>query len=99
MSLGRENRWPPLMKLRILLGCLLVATVALGVAAYQTIRWAEGPVIPAEDRPPSKLVGIPDGATFQEVATMLEREGLNKAGAFFVYSGKPQSADRKVHAG
>jgi len=87
------------MKLRIILGCLLVATVALGVAAYQTIRWAEGPVIPAEEHPPSKVVVIPDGATFQQVATMLEREGLIKTSAFFVYSGKSQSADRKVHAG
>jgi len=42
---------------------------------------------------------IPDGATFQQVATMLEREGLIKTSAFFVYSGKSQSADRKVHAG
>jgi len=29
------------MSLRIILGLLLVAVVALGVAAYQTIRWAE----------------------------------------------------------
>jgi UPF0755 protein len=87
------------MKLRIILGCLLVGTVALGVVAYQTIRWAEGPVIPAEERPPSKVVVIPDGSTFQQVAMMLEREGLIKNSSFFVYSGKSQSADRKVRAG
>ena len=73
--------------------------VALGVAAYQTIRWAEGPAIPPEEHPPSKVVVIPDGSTFQQVATMLEREGLIKTSVFFVYSGKSQSADRKVHAG
>ena len=56
------------MKLRIVLGCLLVAMVALGVAAYQTIRWAEGPAIPTEEHPPSKVVVIPDGSTFQQVA-------------------------------
>ncbi len=34
------------MSLRIILGCLLVVVIALGVAAYQAIRWAEGPAIP-----------------------------------------------------
>jgi UPF0755 protein len=87
------------MRLRIILGSLLVVMVALGVAAYQAIRWAEGPVIPAEAHPPSKIVVIPDGSTFQQVATMLEREGLIKSSLFFLYSGKSQSADRKVRAG
>ena len=73
--------------------------VALGVAAYQTIRWAEGPAIPTEQHPPSKVVVIPDGSTFQHVATQLEREGLIRSGMYFVYFGKSQSADRKVHAG
>jgi UPF0755 protein len=73
--------------------------VALGVAAYQTIRWAEGPVIPTEEHPPSKVVVIPDGSTFQQVAALLERERLIKSRFFFVLFGKSQSADRKVHAG
>src|SRR5262245_2026439 len=87
------------MSLRIILACLLVSMVALGVAAYQTIRWAEGPAIPAEQHPPSIVVVIPDGSTFQHVATQLEREGLIRSSIFFVYFGKFQSADRKVHAG
>jgi UPF0755 protein len=87
------------MNLRIVIGFLLVAMVALGVAAYQTIRWAEGPVIPAQERPPSKVVVIPDGSTFQHVASLLEREGLIKSRTVFVLLGKSQSADRKVHAG
>jgi UPF0755 protein len=73
--------------------------VALGVAAYQTIRWAEGPVIPTEAHPPSKVVVIPDGSTFQYVAALLEREGLIKNRFVFVLIGKSQSADRKVQAG
>ena len=73
--------------------------VVLGVAAYQTIRWAEGPVIPAEKHPPSKVVVIPDGSTFQQVAELLERNGLIKNSSVFVLLGKYQSADRKVHAG
>ena len=73
--------------------------VGLGVAAYQTIRWAEGPAIPTDTHPPSKVVVIPDGSTFQHVATLLEREGLVKSSFSFVLFGKSQSADRKVHAG
>jgi UPF0755 protein len=73
--------------------------VALGVAAYQAIRWAEGPAIPTEEHPPSKVVLIPDGSTFQFVASLLEREGLIKSSFAFVLFGKSQSADRKVHAG
>jgi UPF0755 protein len=87
------------MSLRIILGCLLVAIVALGVAAYQAVRWAEGPAVPTEEHPPSKVVVIPDGSTFQQVAALLEREQLIKSSSVFVLFGKSQSADRKVHAG
>jgi len=73
--------------------------VALGVAAYQTIRWAEGPAIPTEEHPPSKVVVIPDGSTFQFVASLIEREGLIKSRSFFAFIGKLQTADRKIHAG
>src|SRR5262245_1019530 len=87
------------MKLRVMLGCLLVVAVALGVAAYQAIRWAEGPAVPTEAHPPSKIVIIPDGSTFHQVAELLEREHLIKNSSIFVLFGKSQSADRKVHAG
>ena len=40
---------------------LLVVIAVLGVAAYQTIKWAQGPVVPPEQHPPSKVVVIPDG--------------------------------------
>ncbi len=73
--------------------------VGLGVAAYQTIRWAEGPVIPAQERPPSKIIVIPDGSTFQFVASLLERERLIRSHSAFVLLGKSQSVERKVHAG
>ena len=42
---------------------------------------------------------IPDGSTFQFVASLLERERLIKSRAAFILFGKSQSADRKVHAG
>jgi UPF0755 protein len=87
------------MKLRVILVLLLVAVVALGMAAYQAMRWAEGPAVPAQDYPPSKVVVIPDGSTFQQVASLLERERLIKSRAAFMLLGRSQSADRKIHAG
>ncbi len=87
------------MNRRIIFGLLLVATAVLGVAVHQTIRWAEGPAVPAQKHPPSKVVLIPDGAPFQQVAAMLEREHLIKSRSAFVLFAKSQSADRKVHAG
>jgi UPF0755 protein len=87
------------MRLRIILGCLLIGVVALGVAAYQAIRWAEGPAIPTEEHPPSQVVVIPDGSTFQHVAVLLEHERLIKSSSIFVLFGKSQFVDRKVHAG
>ncbi len=78
---------------------ILVVVAVLGVAAYQAIKWAEGPVIPANQNPPSKVVTIPDGATFQQVATLLERERLIKSRQAFLLLGRSQSADRKIHAG
>lgn len=66
---------------------------------HQTIRWAEGPVVPTAKHPPSKVVVITEGAPFQQVAALLERERLIKSRSAFVILGKSQSADRKVHAG
>src|SRR5262249_34022991 len=87
------------MKLRTILVLLLIAAGALGVAAYQTIKWAEGPAVPPQQNPPSKIVVIPDGATFQQVASLLKRERLIKSRIAFVLLGRAQSADRKIHAG
>jgi UPF0755 protein len=87
------------MKLRITIVLLLVAVVVLGLAAYQAVKWAEGPVVPAQERPPSKVIFVPDGSTFQQVAVLLERERLIKSRSAFILLGRSQSADRKIHAG
>lgn len=42
---------------------------------------------------------IPDRSTFQQVAALLEQEGLIKSRLAFVWLGRFQSADRKIHAG
>src|SRR5262249_34221742 len=87
------------MKLKIVVGFLLVVIVALGMAAYQTIRWAERPAVPPNQHPSSKVVVILDGSTFQQVATLLDREGLIRSRFAFLLFGKWQSADRKIYAG
>jgi UPF0755 protein len=87
------------MKLRSILLLLLVAVAALGVAAYQIIKWAEGPAVPARLNPPSKVVSIPDRTSFQQVAALLEQERLIKSRLAFLWLGRFQSADRKIRAG
>lgn len=69
------------------------------MAAYQAVKWAQGPVVPAHERPPSKVIRVPDGSTFQQVAALLERERLIKSRSAFILLGRSLSADRKVHAG
>ena len=87
------------MKLRSILAILLLAVAALGIAAYQIVKWAEAPAVPARLHPPSRVVTIPDRSTFQQVAAQLEQEGLIKSRLAFVWLGRFQSADRKIHAG
>ncbi len=63
------------------------------------MKWAEAPVVPESEHPPSTLVVIPEGATFQKVASALERERLIKSRSAFVLLGKAQEAERKIHPG
>ncbi|MCC6140608.1 MAG: endolytic transglycosylase MltG [Nitrospira sp.] len=87
------------MKLRVIL-IVLVLTVALaGVAAYQMMKWAEAPVAAEAEHPLSKVVVIAEGATFQHVAGLLERERLIKSRSAFVLLGKSRAADRKIRPG
>jgi len=69
------------------------------MAAYQAIKWAEGPAVPPQEHPPSKVVSIPEGSTFHQAALLLERERLIKSRSAFVLLGRWHSADRKIHAG
>ena len=73
--------------------------MAGGVAWYQTIRWAEAPLSTEAEHPPSKIVVIPEGAPFQQVAAMLEEEQVIKSRSAFLWLGKSQEAERKIHPG
>ncbi len=71
----------------------------VAVAGYQVVRWAESPVATDADKLPSKIVTIPEGSTFQQVASLLAREHLIKSRAAFLVLGKANVADRKIHPG
>jgi UPF0755 protein len=73
--------------------------VAVGLAWYLTIRWAEAPLSSDAEHPPSKIVVIPEGAAFQQVAALLEEEQLIKSRSAFLWLGKSQEAERKIHPG
>ncbi len=77
----------------------MILVAVAGLAAYQILKWAQGPVVPAQEQPPAKVVVIPDGATFQQVASLLERERLIRSRSAFVFLGRSQSADRRIQAG
>ncbi|HXV69590.1 MAG TPA: endolytic transglycosylase MltG [Nitrospira sp.] len=83
---------------RILIGLALILALG-GLAGYQMMRWIEAPVLPESDHPTPQIVTIPEGATFQQVAGLLEREQLIKSRSAFVLFGKTQEADRKIHPG
>jgi UPF0755 protein len=87
------------MKARLILIALVLVVVLGGLAGYQMIRWAKAPVQSEADHPPSKIVVIPEGATFQYVAALLERERLIKSRSAFVLLGKAHAADRRIHPG
>lgn len=78
---------------------LLVAFLVTGVIGYQMIRWADSPVSGDPSRAQPKLVMIPDGATFQQVAVQLEQERLIKSRSRFVLLGRSNSADRRIISG
>ncbi|MDH4082006.1 MAG: endolytic transglycosylase MltG [Nitrospira sp.] len=82
----------------ILIGIITVVAIAATVV-YQTIRWAEGPVLSESDHPVNKIVVIPEGATFLQAAVLLEREQLIRSRSRFVMLGKSQDADRKIQPG
>ncbi|MEW6248155.1 MAG: endolytic transglycosylase MltG [Nitrospirota bacterium] len=79
---------------------LIVASLALGgIAGYQVMQWAAAPAASHSDAPPTKIVLVPEGASFQQVAALLEREQIIKSRSAFLLLGKANDADRKIHPG
>lgn len=87
------------MKVRLILIIGLIAVVLAGLAGYLTIRWAEAPLQSESEHPPAKIVVISEGATFHQAAALLEQQQLIKSRLAFVFMGKAQEAERKIHPG
>lgn len=79
---------------------LIVASLGVGgIAGYQVMQWAAAPAASQSDTPPPKIVLVPEGASFQQVAALLEREQLIKSRSAFLLLGKANDADRKIRPG
>lgn len=73
--------------------------ILAGLAGYQVLRWAQSPVVSASPKPPSHIVVIPEGSTYQQVAAILKREHLIRSRWAFLLLGKTRAIDRKIHPG
>jgi len=87
------------MQMRSIKGLILAIVILAGLAGYQVLRWAQSPVASGQPKPPSHIVLIPDGSTFQQVATILKREQLIRSSFAFLLLGKTRDIDRKIQPG
>jgi UPF0755 protein len=88
-----------MMQMRSIKGLILTVVILAGLAGYQVLRWAQSPVVSGQPKPPSHIVLIPDGSTFQQVATILKREQLIRSSFAFLLLGKTRDIDRKIQPG
>jgi len=63
------------------------------------IRWVESPILSESDHPPSTIIVISPGSTFQQVAGLLDAAGLIKSRSAFLWLGRAQEAERKIQPG
>ncbi len=77
----------------------LVAAVVAGIIGYRTLQWADGPVAAPDQHPPSQIVVISEGSSFQHVASLLERLQLIKSKSRFLMLGRNDGADRRIISG
>jgi UPF0755 protein len=84
------------MKRRLTPVLIGVALCAAGFAGYQ---WMTQPLASQGDPGPVRIVDIPEGATFRQVATLLEQEGIIGSRWAFLLLGKLAFADRRILAG
>lgn len=73
--------------------------ILTGLAGYQVLRWAQSPVASGQPKPPSRIVVVPEGSTFQQVATLLKQEHLIRSRSAFLMLGKTRDIDRKIQPG
>ncbi len=87
------------MQKRLIAGLVLATVMLLTLSGYLVLRWAQSPVASGLPKPPSKIVTIPDGSTFQQVAGMLKSEQLIRSRWAFLLLGRSHDSDRKIRPG
>jgi UPF0755 protein len=87
------------MRRRLLtwMGAILLGMIT---AAYLVNAWMFSPLVSTSGvGPPVRVVDIPEGASFRQVATLLEKEQLIASRWGFLLLGKLTSADRRIMPG
>ncbi|HNI69504.1 MAG TPA: endolytic transglycosylase MltG [Nitrospira sp.] len=87
------------MQKRLIAGLVLAAMILLTISGFLTLRWAQSSVVSGLPKPLSKIVVIPDGSTFQQVAAILKSEQLIRSRWAFLLLGKSRDVDRKIRPG
>jgi UPF0755 protein len=69
-------------------------------AAYLINAWIFSPLVSTPGAgPPVRVINIPEGASFRQVATLLEKEQIIASRWGFLFLGKLTSADRRILPG
>ena len=87
------------MQKRLVAGLVLATVMLAAIAGLLVLRWAQSSVASGLPKPPSKIVTIPDGSTFQQVAGMLKSEQLIRSRWAFLLLGRSHDSDRKIRPG
>ena len=87
------------MQKRLIVGLVLAAVILGSITGYLLLRWAQSPVASEPPKPPSRIVLIPEGSTFQQVASILKGEQLIRSRWAFLWLGKTRDIDRKIRPG
>ena len=87
------------MQKKAIMGLALAAVMFAALAGYLVLRWAQSPVASGPPKPPSHIVLIPEGSTFQQVAALLKNEQLIRSRSAFLLLGKTRDIDRKIRPG
>ena len=87
------------MQKNAIMGLVLAAVMLATLTGYLVLRWAQSPAASGLPKPPSHIVLIPEGSTFQQVANILKQEQLIRSRSAFLLLGKTRDIDRKIRPG
>jgi len=87
------------MQKKAIMGLVLAAVMLAALTGYLVLRWAQSPAASGLPKPPSHIVLIPEGSTFQQVANILKQEQLIRSRSAFLLLGKTRDIDRKIRPG